>query len=218
MNEAPMVDLVFRVRGGSVLLHHEHALYAAVSNACPTLHGEGPVGIFRLTGLLPGVRGQASLGSRSTLRLRLPASRIADALPLAGRELRVGVDAIFVGVPSVHPLVPAAAVESQMVTIKVRGADGPAGADLFLESVRTRLADLGIHADASVPPYRTGPKAGEPRRRVLRVHGRTIVGYSLVVHGLGADDSLRLQTAGLGGKRRFGCGLFLPRRVHRCAG
>ena len=49
-------------------------------------------------------------------------------------------------------------------------------------------------------------------RRTLRVQDRVVVGYAVEVHGLSAPDSIRLQSLGIGGRRRFGCGIFIPAR------
>jgi CRISPR-associated protein Cas6 len=45
-------------------------------------------------------------------------------------------------------------------------------------------------------------------RRSVTVAGRRVVGYSVRVIGLSADESIALQEKGIGGKRRMGCGLF----------
>ncbi len=45
---------------------------------------------------------------------------------------------------------------------------------------------------------------------MVRIHGREIVGFSVAVDELDPDGAVRLQEEGLGGRRRFGCGLFLP--------
>lgn len=55
--------------------------------------------------------------------------------------------------------------------------------------------------------------AGEPIRRTLRIRDKTVVGYALAVTELTADESIRLQEAGVGGRRRFGCGLFVLLRA-----
>ena len=47
---------------------------------------------------------------------------------------------------------------------------------------------------------------------MVRVKGQKIVGYALVVSGLDADESVRLQERGLGGRTHMGCGFFLPAR------
>ena len=40
--------------------------------------------------------------------------------------------------------------------------------------------------------------------------GKTLFGYALRVSGLSAEDSLRLQAESPFGKRRMGCGFFVP--------
>jgi CRISPR-associated protein Cas6 len=45
---------------------------------------------------------------------------------------------------------------------------------------------------------------------VVRVTNRRIVGFALRVTALNVDESLRLQAQGLGGRRRMGCGVFVP--------
>ena len=56
---------------------------------------------------------------------------------------------------------------------------------------------------------------GQPLRRVLRIKDRRVVGYSLRVLGLTAEESIRLQEEGLGGRRRMGCGVLLPMKEAR---
>jgi CRISPR-associated protein Cas6 len=75
------------------------------------------------------------------------------------------------------------------------------------------LTNLGIGGTARVPEGidRDGRKA--PIRRVVRVKGVRIVCYSLLVDGLNPDESLRLQEHGIGGRRRLGCGVFIPAQV-----
>ena len=42
---------------------------------------------------------------------------------------------------------------------------------------------------------------------------RAVQGYSLVIHDLKPEESLRLQGAGLGNNRFLGCGVFMPYKV-----
>jgi CRISPR-associated protein Cas6 len=49
-------------------------------------------------------------------------------------------------------------------------------------------------------------------RRTLEIAGRTVVGYAVEVSGLTAEESIILQENGIGGRRRFGCGIFIPAR------
>ena len=94
---------------------------------------------------------------------------------------------------------------ARLVTFK--HADGQ---DQFLTTARRKLAELEVGGEPAIPVVAAGPRAGECRRRVVRLKGRTIIGYALEVSGLSAGDSLKLQESGLGGRSRMGCGFFLP--------
>jgi Cas6 Crispr len=48
--------------------------------------------------------------------------------------------------------------------------------------------------------------------RVVRIKDKTVVGYGVRVAGLNVEESLRLQEHGLGGRRKLGCGVFVPVR------
>jgi CRISPR-associated endonuclease/helicase Cas3 len=48
------------------------------------------------------------------------------------------------------------------------------------------------------------------RRQVVKVKGVLIVGYEVGLSRLNPRESLVIQAAGLGGRRRFGCGVFVP--------
>ncbi len=50
------------------------------------------------------------------------------------------------------------------------------------------------------------------KRRTFKVHGKQVVGYSLLVSELTAEESIVLQEHGLGGRRKMGCGFFEPWR------
>lgn len=201
------VDLLFPALGSSLPVDHSYPLYAALSAAVPGFHADaGPLRFAPVTGMaVPG--GRLELGDRSVLRVRLPVDGIPRALPLAGRSLDVAGSAVRLGVPAVVPLTPAAAVVARLVTFKHGDAPDP-----FLATARAKLADLGVSGEPSLPLVPSGRWAGQPRRRVVRVKGKTVFGYAVLVTGLSAEHSLRLQERGLGGRTRIGCGFFLPAR------
>jgi CRISPR-associated protein Cas6 len=80
----------------------------------------------------------------------------------------------------------------------------------FLEAIRRELTRQGIGAQADLPLQQFGDRAGLPRRRVVRIHGKAIVGFSVIVQGLTGEESLKLQEQGLGGRGKMGCGFFVP--------
>jgi CRISPR-associated protein Cas6 len=200
----PMIDLAFALSGATIPLDHGYALFGALSRIVPALHGERRVGVHPIAGraTAPGV---LALDDRSCLRLRLPSEDLAPYLAIAGARLDLDGHALRVGVPRAEPLAPAPSVASRLVTYK-HGTTG----DELLADVRRDLEALGI---AAAPQLVPNPREGarDPHiRRILRVKGRAIVGYALRVPGLAPEESLRLQESGLGGRRRFGCGIFVP--------
>jgi len=156
-----------------------------------------------------GLFGRRTPGRDSALRIRLPIGLIPDFLPLAGRRLRVGNDLLRVGVPRVCCLSPSLHLYARIVTIK--GFQAP---DEFLAAARRQLQQQGLsdRVELTLPLHRSGSRRGEPVRRVLHVRGKRIVGFGVEALCESSDYSLRLQSKGLGGRRHFGAGIFLPQR------
>jgi len=199
-----IVELVFPASGGSLPTDHAYPLYGALSGIVPAFHDAASrLRFHQIIGESQG-EGRLRLAERSILRVRLPDDAIRLALPLAGKRIAIGEDSVRLGVPAVRTLVPAPTLVCRLATFK--NADSP---EEFLATARLKLADLGIQGDPQLPIHLDGPRAGQPKRRVVRIHGTVIVGYSLIVADLSAADSLRLQEVGLGGRTRMGCGFFV---------
>lgn len=207
-----VVDLAFRVRGATVAVDHGYALLGAISRVWPEVHGDEAIGVHPIGGRLVGER-RLALTEGSRLTLRLPAARIAEALRLAGQRLEVDGSMLAVGVPTVRTLRPATTLLSRLVVIKGFMEPG-----VFLEAARRQAVAFGIGGRLALVARsfpgavegRTARAAGEPIRRTLRIRDKTVVGFALAATELSAEESLRLQEAGLGGRRRFGCGVFVP--------
>ena len=208
------VDLIFPANGSAIRRDHGYALYGAVSRIVPSVHQSREIGIFSIRGA-PAGDGTLLLTDKSALRLRVPAERLPTLLPLAGKALELDGHRLRLGVPHVAALIPAPVLSSSMVLIKLADKGNPAVGgivtpDAFLAAAARKLTDLKIEAAPGLQKIRTGPRADQPRRRVIRVKDQTHVGFAMIVQGLTADESLRLQEEGLGGRRLMGCGLFLP--------
>jgi CRISPR-associated protein Cas6 len=213
------VNLHFPIMGSSLPCDHAYDLYGALSRLVPALHAKDcPVMIGPVVGDYTGDRQMRLDGRRSNLRLRLPSDQIPLVLPLAGKALDIGGHKVRLGVPQVRAIIPAADLIARLVTIKKSNANDKAATracmepDEFLAAARRSLEKLGIHGEPAVPSVRQGPHAGKPIRHVLRIHGRRIVGFSLQVTGLTAEESIKLQEEGLGGRKKMGCGFFVPMR------
>lgn len=157
-----------------------------------------------------------ALTGGSRLTFRLPVDRVVEVLPLAGKTLRIGEHQITVGVPNSRALVPAARLYSRLVVIK-----GFMEPEPFLEATQRQLVELDVKGEPSlVSTAQTvetnADQEGGTRspwlRRTLRIHDKEIVGFALRVEGLTAEESILVQERGIGGRRRFGCGVFVPAR------
>lgn len=189
----PVVDLAFPLKGKAVPVDHGYALYSACCRIIPDIHGDGELGIFPIQGAYSG--GENLLLNRtSRLTMRIPADKVGHFLPMVGRELQVGGCPITVGAPNLQMLRPSASLQARTVTIKGFEEEGA-----FLEAMGRQLHPIAPCAEAAVL-----------KRRTIRIAGKQVVGFKVLVRGLNAEESIALQEKGLGGRRRFGCGLFTP--------
>ena len=199
-----VIDLSFVLVGTTIPLDHGYPLFSALSRIAPALHGDRTIGVHPIRGRqsAPGV---LSLTERSRLKIRLAAEGIAPYIAIAGKELDLDGHRIRVGIPQVEALVPAANLAARMVTFK-HAMD----AESFEADVRRELERMEITATPQLIPGNHPKYPGQPVRRVIRIKGHRMVAYPLCVVGLTAEESIRLQEYGLGGRRRMGCGVFSP--------
>lgn len=193
-----IVDVRFRLRGSHAPALHAHALYGAICEALPACHEAPWLGIHTLHGRLEGDQA-VRLYDGTRLALRVPAERIPLVLGLVGRTLDLRGHKLVVGVPDVQPLAPAPQLSARMVIVK--GFLEPEG---FEEACRRQLVSMEVGGELIV-----GPRLVQP------IHGRKVVGFGVRLEGLTDAESLVVQREGIGGRRRFGCGLFRPVRARQ---
>lgn len=198
-NGEHMVDLYFLVHGKQVPVDHCYALYGAISRVLetsddPWLHKSVDIGLIPLRGHYLG-KGRLALGQNARFGLRLPATRIPSVLPLAGKRLEINGDALRVGVSTTSALIPAPVLYAHIVTTK-NGEDEAR----FDAEIQRQLNALDIKGKPARGP-----------RRIVTIKDKKVVGYSLFVSELTADEPIRLQEHGLGGRRKMGCGVFVVR-------
>lgn len=195
-----VVDLVFRLDGRAIALDYADRLWSALSARLPWLADESAAGVHPLAGVSAGDT-ELYLTRRARLSLRLPRHRVQDARALTA--LRMDLDGMVevVGEPVERPLVPTNVLYSSFVTV------GEADEERFLAVCGQLLTESGIGGQLICGrPHRGAGAGGEWR------------GFSLMLHGLGKDDSLRLQRSGLGGERKRGCGIFVPHKAIAAVG
>lgn len=204
MTELPhFVDLVFPATGTSVPLDHGYSLFAALSRRLPSLRQKRAWGVHPIRGLRTesGILSISGPRQRSSVKLRLPAAEIGDALVLAGVRLDLDGHRVSLGAPAVHPITPSPVLRARIVTI--RGFFEESGP--FTDALCRQLAQVPA---LSQDPERVTANVLE--RRVMRIRDRTVVGFRVQIENLEPTASLALQHAGLGGRRHMGAGIFVP--------
>jgi CRISPR-associated protein Cas6 len=170
------------------------------------LHGTGWLGIQNISGRLVDPQ-TLDLRTGSFVRLRVPADKIPMLLALAGMTIEVQGKPIQLGAPSVQVLRPRAALDAQLVVIRLTGGVGQPFSraefdERFAGEANRQLSKIGVIGDLTLRG-----------RRSIEVGGRRIIGHAVGVTGLSPEHSLLLQVHGIGGKRTMGCGLFRPART-----
>ena len=194
-----VVDLFFHVQGKEVPVDHGYTLYSAISRILESgeenkwLHNADNVGLLPIRGHYAGP-GKLMLDQQARFGLRLPVNLIPKVLRLAGKRLDVDGEALRVGVSTTSALIPAPVLYAHIVTTK-NGEDETR----FDAEIQRQLDALNIKGNTTRGP-----------RRIVTIKDKKVVGYSLLVRELTAEESIRLQEQGLGGRRKMGCGVFVP--------
>jgi CRISPR-associated protein Cas6 len=211
---APSVNISFPIQGQQLPADHGYLVYSAISRAFPALHSVDWLGIELISGF-PYVQGVIALSDRgASLRLRIPADHYRDVLPLAGKRLDIGGHQVRLGLPVARPLEPAPSLYARVVTIKKFTE-----AETFIEAVRRKLDSFGVKGRVELPR----DEQGRYRRRIVTIHSKSVVGFSVAVHDLNDADSLLLQAGAVKvvspddgatqwqsifSRRAMGCGIF----------
>lgn len=195
------ITVQFPVQGQKLPADHGYLLYSAISRIKPELHETKWLGIEMISGM-PFDKGLIILPRVAQLHLRIPADKFGAVIQLAGKRLELDGHSIRIGIPTARPLTPSATLYSRIVTIR-----GFMEVPEFLEAAKRQLTELEINAKLELPN-----QDRSRFRRILTVKDKKIVGFSLIARGLNDEDSLKLQSHGIGGKRAMGCGIFNPIR------
>jgi CRISPR-associated protein Cas6 len=190
---AEMIDVVFEISGGTLPPAYPYALWNELTRLLPQLGNDEKVGVIPLR-VAESNEGML-LPKRAKLVLRLPQELAEIAAGLAQKQMRVSGSELSLGSCKTRPIQPYSTLHAQLVT----GADDEIS---FVAEVGSALAAMGVEAKLICGQHHS-----------LAGGERAISGYSLVLHDLTPEGSLRVQCAGLGKERRFGCGIFVPYKV-----
>ena len=188
-----MIDAVFDLSGESVPEDYPFGLWDELQRLFPGLADEPSVGILPLR-TAKSVDGML-LARRAKLVLRLPRVLSENIMELSGQVLDVDRHPLQIGQGKLREIQPYPTISSHRVC-------GERDEVLFMEKIAATLAEMNIPASLICG-----------RANVLEGAKQSIHGFSLVIHNLKPEDSLRLQYTGLGGNRQHGCGIFIPYKV-----
>lgn len=193
MGEA-VVDAVFPVDGQTLPREHAQALQEVLCLRWPWLESDPVAGIHPVK-VVHGSGDHALLSGRTRLLLRVQARRMDELLALDAAELNVDGHLLRLGPPRLRELRPHATLYAH----KVAAADADEMA--FMAEVGRELETLTIGGERV---------CGMSQR--MAVSGALVNTFSLMLHALPAEQSLRLQQRGLGPHRLLGCGIFVPHK------
>jgi CRISPR-associated protein Cas6 len=188
-----MIDVVFDISGGTLPVSYPYELWGELLRLAPQLGNDEHAGVIPLR--MAESREGMLLPKRAKLAIRVQPGLTGSVSDLAHRQLRVAGVEIQLGSCKTRPIQHYPTLHAQLVT-------GSNDEVAFMAEVDSTLAAMGV-----------GAKLICGQRRILADRDRSISGYSLVLHDLNAEGSLRVQYAGLGKERRFGCGIFVPYKV-----
>jgi CRISPR-associated protein Cas6 len=188
-----MIDVVFEISGGTLPASYPYELWGELSRLLPKLAEHEGVGVVPLR-VAESKEGML-LPKRAKLVLRLPLELAETATVLSQKQLRVAESELQLGSCKTRPIQHYPTLHAHLVT----GSDDEVA---FVTEVEATLAAMNVKASLICG-----------QRHSLADGEREIRGYSLVLHNLTAEGSLRVQYVGLGNERRFGCGIFVPYKV-----
>ncbi len=196
--EKTFVEMRFLIQGDRLPVDHGYALYGAISRILPWVHESDAIAVAPIRGRFVG-GGNLLLAPSSRIAIRTPVELLPKLLDLAGKSLEVDGARLRVGVPTTHALVPAAVLYAHFVTTK-NGLDERR----FDAEIRRQLDALEVAGKVERGP-----------RKTIGIHGKQVVGYAVLLTELTAEESIRVQEVGLGGRRKMGCGVFSPKTGSR---
>jgi CRISPR-associated protein Cas6 len=189
--------LQFTLIGETIPRDHGYALFGALCRILGDLHGAEWLSVLPIAGIDRG-DGLLQLRPQATsLRLRVDPDKISAVLPLCGKTIAIGDHKLQLGVCQVQVLVPSSSLYSRIVVFSDCTEE-----NTFIERAHLLLQKENLNAKLELG-----------RRRITHVTGKNIVGFETVLSDLTDSDALRLLSDGLGGRQRFGCGVFVPTRA-----
>lgn len=145
---------------------------------------------------IPDKNGWIKLGRQSRLGVRCSLQELHRFTALDNQIIRIGQNLLELGESCGEAISPAESLQCRVVTIKT-GYTCRVNEFQFGVALGKQMQILGIDSM---------PQIGD--RKALKIKDNMVVGYSVRFDGLRPKESTILQTKGIGGRRKLGCGVF----------
>jgi len=199
-------DLAYKIECTSLPVDHAYALSEAITEILPWMKSAEGAGIHQIHVAASGngwMRPEnpdeiLHLSRRTKLTLRVPKEFLESALSLQGKTLNVAGSKMTIGAPEIRPL-------SVITTLYARYlvfSDEPEPENIFLENAMMSLQSISIRPEKMLPG----------KEKTIQMPEKMIKTRSLMLTGINAEESIRLQQKGLGKYPHLGCGIFLPHK------
>lgn len=192
---ASMVDAQFDLEGREIPADHGYALYQELLRLAPWLAQTPGLAVHPVHAGPTGRNANLVINRRVKLVLRVPVARFDALEALVGQTIDPGAGPIRIGALKRRPMTPFQTLYAHFVAMD------EADEVEFLARAQAELEAMGI---------RCGLICG--KRREMATPTGTVVGYSLMLHDVSLEESIRLQETGLGLHRGYGCGVFIPHK------
>lgn len=201
------LEIQFTLRGKTLPSDHGYSIYSALKKTVLDEESLPPEVLLCSVPGVPSADKIIYLNHLSRLRLRCPAEQVQHwyrlfqntVLDVRGHLIRLVKPRLYIPQAS-------ESLKARLVTFKLEAVNHQELPFYFLESCNKALEKLEIKAQVSIDSNANGDLA----RRALKVKGKHIIGFGVMIEGLNEQDSLKLQCYGMGGRKHFGCGWFYP--------
>jgi len=199
-----VVDVVFSIRAKTLPVDHAFALSQAIVKHIPWLVDEPHAGLHTIHvaasangWMRPDSPDQVLYPSRRTkFMLRVPKHRIEETQLLSGTELDVAGHAVKLETSVTRALSELTTLFSRYVVSESEDEQH------FVEFVVATLRSLGVKPKKLLCGTETPVQLDQGQLRTR----------SLMLADLSPEESVLLQTNGIGSHRHMGCGLFIPHK------
>jgi CRISPR-associated protein Cas6 len=202
-------DYVYRIHGDCIRAGYAYMLLGALKTADLGIAEDKRVFFGPIENVKPIQSGILGIRQNTIWRCRAPSELQPRLSRLCGIKLLLGNHVIQLGTMFVEDLIPSPVIHAEFISIgkhiEYRCSD-PTHQE-FLGWVTDKLRERYSLRDALV---RVGRK-----RKLYIGENRASTGYALAIYGLGLNQSLDIQTDGIGGRRHMGASMFLPGQLPR---